>query len=65
MRGFASMQAVVLRSLVAGTLSWDKLKHQAVSQAIAALLLASMDQPAVYNIALVDNTCHTPSPLAL
>jgi hypothetical protein len=61
MRVFVLMQAVVLRSLVAGTLPRDKLKNQAVSQAIAALLLASMDQPAAYNIALVDNSCHPPT----
>ncbi len=64
MRVFASMQAVVLRSLVAGTLPRDKLRNQAVSQAIAALLLASMNQLGLYDIALLISACHPPIPQA-
>lgn len=65
LRVFASMQTVVLRSLIDGTLPRDQLKDRAVGQAIAALLLGSINQPAVYNIALVDKSCRQPSALVL
>lgn len=65
MRVFATMQAVVLRSFIDGTLPRNKLKDRAVGQTIATLPLDSMDQPTVYNIALVDKSCRLSSALVL
>jgi len=54
MRVFASIQTVVLKSLIAGILLRYKLRDLTVRQTTKVLLLASMNQRTMYNIAPVN-----------